>query len=271
MTERVSVGNLRVARVLYDFITNEALPGTGIDAAAFWSGLPRWSPTSRRRTRAARRRDALQAQIDAWHRRAPGADRRGARTRPSCARSATWCPCRPASPSRPRTSTPRSPRIAGPQLVVPVINARYALNAANARWGTLYDALYGTDALPEARRDARPRLQPGARRQGDRMRAPLPRPRRAAGARLHVDATAYCRATAASCCRRSPTARGPAGRPGTARRLSRATRRRRLRCCCATTACTSTSASTAAPDRRGPTRPASPTSCSKSALSPSST
>ena len=94
------------------------------------------------------KRDALQAKIDAWH-RDNGAPSDLDAYKAFLQRDRLSLPEGRPSRSRPRMSIPRSPTIAGPQLVVPVMNARYALNAANARWGSLYDALYGTDAIPE--------------------------------------------------------------------------------------------------------------------------
>ena len=141
---------MTVAAVLHDFIDAEALPGTGVEPDAFWAGFAALS-----RSRAAQqapcsqRRDALQAEIDAWHRAHPAAARSGVATKPSCARSAICCPSRPQFTVDHANVDAEIASIAGPQLVVPVTNARYALNAANARWGSLYDALYGTDAIPE--------------------------------------------------------------------------------------------------------------------------
>ena len=152
MTDRVSVGNLRVAQVLYDFITNEALPGTGIDPDSFWAGVDKVvTDLSPQNQDLLARRDELQAQIDKWHRQRV--------IEPHRRRGVPAVPRRHRLPAaragglhhhHRRTSTPRSPRTAGPQLVVPILNARFALNAANARWGSLYDALYGTDVIPES-------------------------------------------------------------------------------------------------------------------------
>ena len=149
--ERIQVGGLSVAGVLHDFIEREALPGTGVASDAFWNGLAatgaRPRPAQPRTARPARR-------IARPHRRLPSrAAPASHSTRPatsaSCARSAISRPEPEDFSIRTENVDDEIARIAGPQLVVPVSNARYALNAANARWGSLYDALYGTDAIPE--------------------------------------------------------------------------------------------------------------------------
>ena len=150
MTERVTVGNLRVAPVLYDFVNNEALPGTDIDPDTFWSGVDKVvADLTPKNQELLARRDDLQAQIDKWHRaRVIGGfsadeykqflvDIGYLEPEPDDFTITT------AGVDDEITTT------AGPQLVVPILNARFALNAANARWGSLYDALYGTDVISE--------------------------------------------------------------------------------------------------------------------------
>ena len=150
MTQRIDAGGLRVAQALYDFVEHEALPGTGIDAERFWSGLSAIIHELAPRNRALlARRDELQARIDAWH-----LEQRGRRFAPAAykaflAEIGYLLPEGEDFSAGTANVDPEISTVAGPQLVVPVTNARYALNAANARWGSLYDALYGTDALPE--------------------------------------------------------------------------------------------------------------------------
>ena len=150
MTEQVEVGDLRVARTLVQFVDRQVLPGTGLDRDVFWAGLASiihdLSPRNRELVAV---RAQLQAKIDDWHRRNPGpiADMEGYK---SFLRDIGYL--RDEGPNFSITTTGTDPEIstvAGPQLVVPVMNARYAINAANARWGSLYDALYGTDAISE--------------------------------------------------------------------------------------------------------------------------
>jgi malate synthase len=148
--EFVDVDGLKVARRLHEFVTDEALPGTGIDKLAFWKGFAALFADLAPRNRALlEKRDVLQKQIDAWHLAHRG---RPADTAAyiEFLRGIGYLVPEPADFAVTTSGVdPEFASIAGPQLVVPVMNARYALNAANARWGSLYDALYGTDAIPE--------------------------------------------------------------------------------------------------------------------------
>ncbi|WP_312816741.1 malate synthase G [Pseudomonas sp.] len=142
---------LKVAPTLQRFIEDEVLPGTGIDAASFWQGFSTLVHDLAPRNRELlAERERLQHELDSWHRQHPGPIRDMAVYQAFLRRIGYL-----VAPSQPvRISTTQVDREiaeqAGPQLVVPLSNARYALNAANARWGSLYDALYGTDAIPDS-------------------------------------------------------------------------------------------------------------------------
>ena len=151
MTDRVSAGNLRVARVLYDFVNNEALPGTDLDPDSFWAGVDKVvTDLTPKNQDLLNRRDELQAQIDKWHRHRVIEPIDSEAYRQFLTEIGYLLPEPDDFAITTSGVDPEITTTAGPQLVVPVTNARFALNAANARWGSLYDALYGTDVIPES-------------------------------------------------------------------------------------------------------------------------
>jgi malate synthase len=146
----VQTGRLSVAQPLHAFVEREALPGTGISAAAFWSGLADLVHDFGERNRQLLDvRDGLQARIDAYHAGRIGQPLNLSDYESFLREIGYLVPQIDDFTIRTRNVDEEIAHIAGPQLVVPLSNARYALNAANARWGSLYDALYGTDAIPE--------------------------------------------------------------------------------------------------------------------------
>ncbi|QVI25701.1 malate synthase G [Mycolicibacterium neoaurum] len=150
MTERVTVGNLRVAKVLHDFITNEALPGTGVDPDSFWAGVDKVvADLAPQNEELLARRDDLQAQIDRWHRARVIGPFDAAEYKQFLTDIGYLAPEPPDFTVTTSGVDTEITSTAGPQLVVPILNARFALNAANARWGSLYDALYGTDVISD--------------------------------------------------------------------------------------------------------------------------
>jgi len=148
VTERILIGGLKVDAKLNDFIQHEATPGTGIDAKRFWTNLAKivgdLEPKNRKLLD---QRDALQARIDAWHLKRKGRHFRQEEYKAFLAEIGYLVSEGEDFEITSMNVDPEIAEVAGPQLVVPIDNARYALNAANARWGSLYDALYGTDVI----------------------------------------------------------------------------------------------------------------------------
>jgi malate synthase len=151
MTEYKNVGNLKVATVLYNLVRDRIAPGTDIETEAFWQSLEQiveeLAPVNRQLLE---KRDQLQKQIDAWHIARRGEPHDPVAYKAFLQEIGYLQPVPDDFTISTDNVDPEIAEMAGPQLVVPVMNARYALNAANARWGSLYDALYGTDVIAES-------------------------------------------------------------------------------------------------------------------------
>jgi malate synthase len=151
MTQRIQKGGLQIATVLHDLVANEIIPGTGISADQFWASFEKLVTELGPRNKALlAKRDELQAKIDEWHLSRQDQARDPAAYKEFLTEIGYLLPEGEDFYIGTTNVDPEIARVAGPQLVVPVMNARYALNAANARWGSLYDALYGTDVIDEA-------------------------------------------------------------------------------------------------------------------------
>ena len=151
MTARTTTGRLQVATALYDFVNQQVLPGTGIAQVAFWKGFDAIvADLAPKNIALLAERDRLQTELDTWHRANPGPITNMAAYR-QFLETIGYLVSAPTGVKATTANVDAELAVqAGPQLVVPILNARYALNAANARWGSLYDALYGTDAISEA-------------------------------------------------------------------------------------------------------------------------
>ncbi len=150
-TPRTQVHSLQVASNLHQFINHQVLPGTGVSVEGFWRGFDAIvQDLAPKNIALLAERDRLQAELDAWHSKHPGPIKNMKAYRAFLEKIGYLVPVPAKAKATTKNVDAELALQAGPQLVVPVLNARYALNAANARWGSLYDALYGTDAISEA-------------------------------------------------------------------------------------------------------------------------
>ncbi len=150
MTDRIAVHGLQVAPELHSFIEKDVLPGTGVDSAAFWKGFDALvNDLAPKNAALLAERDRLQKELDTWHKAHPGPITNMAGYKDFLTQIGYLVEPPKGAKATTENVDAELAKIAGPQLVVPILNARYALNAANARWGSLYDALYGTDAISE--------------------------------------------------------------------------------------------------------------------------
>jgi malate synthase len=151
MTSRTKIHGLQVATELFDFINNSVLPGTGVSQETFWKGFDAIvADLAPKNAALLAERDRLQTELDTWHKANPGPIKDMAGYRKFLETIGYLVPVPTDAKATTANVDAELAIQAGPQLVVPILNARYALNAANARWGSLYDALYGTDAISEA-------------------------------------------------------------------------------------------------------------------------
>ncbi len=154
MTARTKAHNLQVATSLYDFIEQQVLPAVGVKSDKFWKGFSDIvTDLAPKNIALLAERDRIQAEMDKWHSANPGPVAAG-KAMKAYRKFLSQIGYLVPEPKNAKATTANVDaelaKLAGPQLVVPILNARYALNAANARWGSLYDALYGTDAISEA-------------------------------------------------------------------------------------------------------------------------
>lgn len=150
MTGYVQKGGVQVAQALYDFINEQAIPGTGIDVERFWTGFDALVNELAPKNKALlEKRSELQDKIDAYHQERKGQAHNAVEYKAFLQEIGYLLPQGEDVKATTENVEPEIGQLAGPQLVVPITNARFALNAANARWGSLYDALYGTDAISE--------------------------------------------------------------------------------------------------------------------------
>ena len=148
MVERIEVAGLQVAEELHALVETQALPGSGVEAQAFWDGLSKLIHDFGPRNRALlEKREDLQAKIDAWHVANRGTAHDHEAYKAFLTEIGYLLPEGDSFEIDTANVDHEIATVPGPQLVVPITNARYALNAANARWGSLYDGFYGTDAM----------------------------------------------------------------------------------------------------------------------------
>ncbi|GAA6143755.1 malate synthase G [Hydrogenophaga sp. 5NK40-0174] len=149
--QRTTIHGLQVATDLYNFIEQRVLPGTGVSSDNFWKGFDEIvAELAPKNAALLSERDRLQTELDTWHKANPGPIKDMAAYRKFLETIGYLVPQPDGVKATTANVDAELATQAGPQLVVPILNARYALNAANARWGSLYDALYGTDVIPEA-------------------------------------------------------------------------------------------------------------------------